>query len=166
MYIDHFLPVIDGEPKVLLFDVVPILYTGKNKYGNYIIGSSVDEDDDEGFERYFHIIVSRSDFRAYHEQKVSYLDLLKASPTIYVIDKFIRTGNQQIGILRFSDIPIEYVPTSQTYFPDSVFEPTFEYTTKIAGGVADDNLASAEDVSILQNATVQFFAKGLTPRSG
>ena len=153
--------MIIGEARVLLFDVVPILFTGKNKYGNYIIGSSVDEDYEKSFERYFHIIVSRSDFRAYHKQEISYLDLLKNSPTIYVLDKYDRTEKIKIGILTFSEIPKEYRPTSQTYFPESAYEPTYTYITKVSGGIADDNLASAEDVSNLQNSVVAFFQKGL-----
>ena len=158
---DRFLPLIDGEPRVLLFDVVPILFTGKNKYGNYNIGSSVDEHCENDVERYFHIIVSRSDFRDYHAQKISYLDLLKASPTIYLVDKYNETGEQKVSNLTFSEIPKEYVPTSQTYFPESAYEPTYVYITKLSGGIADDNLAYAEDVSKLQNSVVAFFHKGL-----
>lgn len=160
-FLDKNLPLIDGEMSVLLFDKLPILFTGKNKYENYIIGSSVDEDYENDFERYFHIIVTRSDFRDYYKRKISYLDLLKNSSVIYVIDKYAETDKQVIGTLLFSEIPKEYRPTSQTYFPESAYEPSYEYVTKIEGGIANDNLAVAEDVSILQNSTVAFFDKAL-----
>lgn len=80
--IDSDLPVIFENFKILHFDEEPILYTGLNKYGNRIIGSYIDVDEENKFERFLHSIISSKDYWDFINQQTSYLDLLKRTKEI------------------------------------------------------------------------------------
>lgn len=107
---------IVSEYDVLLFDQQPILFVGKNKDGRRIIGSSVDEDYSKSLERYFHIIVSDSDYDDFRAQKNTYRDLLAKSEPIYVIDYYKK--RIEIYLIKFADIPEGYIPTEQSFCPE------------------------------------------------
>lgn len=155
--IDPTTALIAGEPRILLFDVVPILYTGKNKYGTYVVGKSVDEDEQKGIERYFHLVLTNADYRRFNAGFVSYLDLLKEAERIFVIDKKTRSrrGKPKVGIVKFSDIPKEYLPTEYSFFPKALHEPSIRglhpdkyraQMVNICSGIADELIDTKEGV--------------------
>jgi hypothetical protein len=160
-YIDSKSALIDGEPKVLLFDGVPILFTGKNEYQQDVIGTSIRDHDDLNLERYFHIVVTPKDFRLFHAGLVNYLELLRRAEPIFVVEKSISSEKTRVGVTKFSEIPNEVLPTEYSFFPKELHEPTIEYSTKIAGGSADEHLAFPEDVSTIQNQITDFLSKSL-----
>ena len=115
--------LIEGEPNVVLFDGLPILFTGKNKLGNYIIGTSVRDDRKPSIERYFHVVTSPSEYRRFHAGFVSYLDLLREADPIYVVDRVGKSRKEQVGTIEFSDIPPQYLPTEHSYLPTHLHKP-------------------------------------------
>ncbi len=160
-FIDQYLPLLDGEPKVLLFDEVPILFTGKNKYGSFVIGKSVAEDYDKGIERYLHLVVTEDDYRNFNSGDVNYLELLKSAPQIFVVDKSVRTGKSKVGVIPFGKIPTQFLPTEHSFYPKALHEPSIEYPSAIKGGAAEDHLADSEDVSVIVHNLTNVLKKSL-----
>ena len=111
------LPLIWAEYEVLHFDQIPILYTGVNRYGNRVIGSSVDEDYQHATERYFHILISNDEYAAFRRREVTYRDLITTVKAIFVIDKSFSGENAAIYLLDHSDIPADYLPSGDSYCP-------------------------------------------------
>lgn len=160
-FLDPKIALIEGDPKVFVFDVVPILFTGRNKYRNHVIGKSVTEDEAKGLERYFHLVVTESEFRRFMTGFASYLDLLQEADRIYVVDKQVKSGITKVGLIPFGKIPKKFLPTQYSYFPRELHEPTIEYSTKLSGGSADDSLANPDDISLIQTEITKFLYKSL-----
>ncbi len=147
------VPLIASNYRILLGDEdIPILFTGTNRYATRIIGSSVDENYKEGVERYFHVLVDKTEYLLFQSRKVTYYELLKRANPIWVVDKLIKEGTHRIAQLSFADIPNGYMPAQDTLCPITAFEPTYKYSTSLIGGLADANHAIPEDVSDTQNS--------------
>lgn len=149
------LPIITGNHRVVLFDEVPILFTGTNDYGGYIVGSSIDEDYDAGKEWYFHSVVTRDEFLNYVRGKVTYRELLAQSECIYVLEK--RAGNERPAVyeIEFAEIPESYRPLDSSYYPSYKAEPSLAYETSLIGGIADRGRATPEDAGEAYGAVAQ-----------
>lgn len=155
------LPIITGNYHVVLFDEVPILFTGTNDYGGHIVGSSIDEDYEQEKEWYFHIVVTKEEFLNYTQGRVTYRDLLEQSDNIYVIEKDTAIGKQIVYELGLSDIPEDYRPLDSSYYPSYKATPTIVYEASLLGGIADRNRATPEDASENHNATTQLLRNAL-----
>jgi len=113
------LPIITNNFQVLHFDEFPILFIGENPYGNKILGSLVceDEDDDNLF-RYFQSIVKDEIYFQFIDKKISYLEVLENSSSIFVLDKDINNKIIAIFHISFSEIPKDYLPLPNSFCPD------------------------------------------------
>jgi hypothetical protein len=155
------LPIITGNYHVVLFDDVPILFTGTNSFGGYIIGSSIDEDYEQCKEWYLHIVVTKEEFLNYTQGKVTYRNLLERSDNIYVLEKQTDTEKQVIYEIELSDIPEDYRPLDSSYYPSYKASPTMVYEASLLGGIADRNRATPEDASDSHNATTRLLRNAL-----
>lgn len=146
------LPIIDSSSyKILHFDEMPILFIGKNKFGNQIIGSSVEEDYKLGIERYFHIIVTGEDFDQFTKRKISYCSLLKNAGSIFVVDKHVNDIDKfDIYTIGFEDIPTEYMPVDDSFCPETFLTSSNKYSARLKGKIADRNQADPESAGETQ----------------
>jgi len=143
---------IKSSYKTLHFDEVPVLFSGVNTYGNKIIGSHLEDDDDEKRSWFIHTIVTNQDFYSFLHRKKSYLDLLKDSNSIFLIEKTY--SNNLVGgySISFDHIPDDYRPLPNSYCPITQNKKSFAFSLALKGKLADANLAIAEEVSHIQNA--------------
>jgi hypothetical protein len=132
-------------------DESPILFSGTNRFGNTILGSSVDEDYSKGIERYFHAIVEGADYFHFLKRKVTYLELLRKAKPLFVLDKMVADNKYDIYGLTLADIPQGYVPAADTLCPETIYAPSFQYTAALQGGLADTHRALPKEVSQTQN---------------
>lgn len=113
------LPVITGNRRDILFEEVPILFTGTNDFGGFIVGSSIDEDYDQGIEWYFHVVVTKEKFLDYTGGNVAYRQLLETSPYVYVLEKYVNTSEEIYYQINFETVPDEYKPLPNSFFPSA-----------------------------------------------
>ena len=68
-----------GRPReveqLLHFDEFPILYIGTNKYGNKIIGSHLEEDDESKTILTLHTLLTNKEFYQFMTGRISYLEI-------------------------------------------------------------------------------------------
>ena len=127
--VDIDLPIIEDNFHVLHYDEEPILYTGTNKYGNRILGSSVEESDDSKLSRFFHVIVDSQTYFDFIKQKISYLTVLQNSRSFFVIDKAFDESHQDIYLLDIlKDVPADYYPSQDSLCPSNT--STLPYITR------------------------------------
>jgi len=150
--IDSDLPVIFENFKILHFDEEPILYTGLNKYGNRIIGSYIDVDEENKFERFLHSIISSKDYWDFINQQTSYLDLLKRTKDIFFIDKSFDSKFLNNYKISLENLPIEYKPLENSFCPKYKYTPTLNYTLSLKGKKANQHLAEPKELSEIQNS--------------
>lgn len=151
-------PIIVDNYRELLFDEIPILFTGTNWKTNTVIGSSVDEDYEVGIERYFHITTDTSDYFSFLQRKVTYRSLLEKAKPIYVVDKAIADDRQVIYQIGFENIPDAYKPREKSYCPKVATVPSSSYSVSLEGGLADLNSAYPEIVGKTQNKVAKLIA--------
>ncbi len=132
------LPVITQNYEVLHFDEFPILFFGTNDYGNKIIGSLVCEDEgNEDRIRYFHCITSNKNFSNFINREISYLEVLKKSSSIFVLDKDLNDRILGIYFIDFDEIPEDYLPHQSSLCPDLKFKLGFKFSIALLGALAD-----------------------------
>lgn len=141
---------------VLHFDDFPILYIGTNKYGNKIIGSHLEEDDDTKTILTLHTILTNKEFHQFMNGKISYLDILKQSSSLSLVQKDFKFKIQKAYDIDYSSIPVEYLPTSESYCPLTVKAHSLAFSISLKGKLADLNKAIADEVSKIQNGFTEF----------
>lgn len=142
--------------KVLHFDEFPILYIGTNKFNNKIIGSHLEEDDDNQSIYTLHTILTNKQYHQFVNRKISYLNLLQNSNSITIVKKDFSFKIQKSYDIKFSDIPDDYRPTQESYCPELVKSHSYQFCISLQGKLADLNKAVAEEVSIIQNGFTDF----------
>lgn len=150
-----------GDVRILLFDEVPVLFTGKNFTNSFLIGSNLEIDYNKGIERYLHSVVTPEDFRLFQSGHISYLEVLHRTEQIFVIDRYAKSGKEKIAVISFSQIPQDLLPSTDSFFPRELHEPTLAYSTKLEGGPAEDHLAYPSDVNLINNNIADALGKAL-----
>ena len=146
------LPVITANYQVLHFDEEPILFTGTNEYGNRIIGSLVDVNDDEMLSWYFHIIVDPRTYADFRKKKISYLEVMRESNPIYIVERRFDGTISKVCFLSFDAIPENHRPMKDSYCPELSGKSTLSYTIRLRGLTADTNSAFPKDIAAMQTA--------------
>jgi len=145
-------PIITDNYELVLFDDAPILYTGTNAYGNYIIGSSIDEEQDREWR--FHLMVTEEEFFSFSQRRKSYRSLMEQSDSVFVMEFYPDSDTWWTYPLDFYDIPVDYRPLETSYYPLYKMKASFRYKAAMIGGIADRHLANPQEVS----GTVKAFA--------
>ena len=158
---NYEFPLIADNFRALLFNELPILFTGVNSLGDFIIGSSVDEDYEAGFERYFHIVVTEGDYSNYFGRKITYRQLLDQAKPVYVIDKYYEPEVSKIYHYSFDEIPSEYKPAIDSFCPESAYSPSLIYSVPIYGGIANYHHAYPKDFGSAVNNIAALLETGL-----
>ncbi len=145
-------PLITANYHVLHFDEEPILFAGTNDYGNRIIASLVDVNDDEQLSWYFHVIVNPNTYAKFRKRGISYLEVLKECGPIYIVEKRFDGTVSKISLCSMEDIPEDHLPMEDSYCPEEHGKPTLSYTIKLHGLDADENSAFPRDIAAMQMA--------------
>ncbi|MBF0591334.1 MAG: hypothetical protein HQL02_04525 [Nitrospirae bacterium] len=149
---DSDLPLIEHNYQTLLFDNEPILYTGTNKHGNRILGSSVDECYKKKVERYFHTIIDPKTYNDFLRRKITYLSIMQKAKDIFVIDQSFDGDTIQTYIINIDDIPKDYLPSEKSFCPNQEIHPSLSFALKLKGELADLHLAVPKQLGIIQNS--------------
>ncbi len=116
---------IQSDYTVLHFDEFPILFSGKNRFGERIIGSLVCEQQEEGALEYFHSFVAAEDFDAFIHQKLTYLDLMKKALRIFHLKTSYQGEILVCKQLAFNKIPSGYLPSKRSFCPMPAVVPAY-----------------------------------------
>ena len=103
---DMVAPFIVSDHKVLHYDESPILFTGRNDFGNWVIGSSVEIDPVTKVERLFYSIINDRMHEDFLSGKISYLQLLEKSAPVFVVDELPDKKIEKYYTLEFWEIPL------------------------------------------------------------
>ncbi len=150
-----FIEIV-GNYKVLHFDDFPILFIGTNKFGNKILGSHLEEDDDNRQLFTLHTILTNKEYYDFINEKKSYLNILKESNSICVVVKSFNFKINNAYDVSFPNLPDEYLPLEESYCPKLVKNHSLTYSIRLKGKLADMNKAIANEVSQIQNGFSDF----------
>lgn len=152
---NDLVEIVDNY-KVLHFDDFPILFIGTNKFGNKIIGSHLEEDDDNLRIYTLHTILTDKEYYHFLNGKISYLEILKESTSISLVEKDFNFKILKAFDFDFNSIPTDYLPLESSFCPKIVKEQSLEYAISLKGKLADVNKADTEQVSKIQNGFAEF----------
>lgn len=155
------LTIISSSFKVLHFDDFPILFLGVNRFGNKILGSHLEEDDDSKTILTIHTILSNKEYYDFINKKKSYKQILQETSTKYLVEKSFGGKALAAYNLEFENIPEEYQPLENSYCPNYKKSFSFSYSLGLKGKVADLNRAIADEVSNIQTAFSDFLENRL-----
>ncbi len=152
--------------KILHFDEFPILFIGTNKYGNKIIGSHLEEDDTSKTILTLHTILTNKEYHQFMNQQKSYLEILKNSNSVSIVDKDYKFKIRRAYDIDFNSIPKDYLPTQESFCPSTVKSHSLEFSISLKGKLADLNKAVADEVSKIQNGFTEFLEERLKSLKG
>jgi hypothetical protein len=157
------IPVITDEYEVLHHDGMPILFTGVNRYTNRIVGSFVEEDDDKGIERFFHVMVSPSNFTRFLNRDMTYRALMEESGLVHVIDRKFDGEEERVHLLRTGQIPASYLPTEDSFCPARRRGSSFDYVPRLQGALANRHVADPKVLSRILESGAEFLKTPFLP---
>lgn len=160
--IESNMPIIVNNYKDLLFDEMPILYIGTNKYGNRIIGSLIAEDYQNKFSRFLHTVIDLDTYYKFVSKSITYLEIITTCNDRYIVDETFN-GEKFIFSIRFEDIPSEYLPLEDSYCPDIEHVFSFNYGASLTGKLADEHKAEVNDVNSIQTKLETILNSTLSP---
>ncbi len=148
------LPVIKSEYHVLHFDDEPILYSGKNRYGDIVLGSSVDEDYEGRIERHYCVPVDLATYSSFINGNISYYDILCQSKSIFVVDSDFDGKSFRTYLLPLADIPSDYLPMPDSFCPPQPVSESLALSlyASLKGKLADQHKAVPSELSRIQQA--------------
>lgn len=133
-----------------------MLYTGTNIYGNRILGSIVFEDDDNGFLRFIHAILTDKQYYGFLNKELTLLNVLQNVENFFLVD-FNYTGEEiNHALVSLEEIPAEFRPLENSFCPPFVFEPTLTFAASLKGNDADAHKALPEDLNNINTKFSQF----------
>lgn len=146
------LPVITSNYTILHFDEYPILFTGSNKYGNKVIGSFCDEDDDKDLLTYFTIIVTEKDYSDFYKKKITYRDLILKTKEVFVLEKNFNNTIINSSLVPLQEIPLDYIPLENSYIPEKyVIAESLNYSFSLKGKLADLHRGIVDDINSINS---------------
>jgi hypothetical protein len=105
---------------VLHFDEWDILFTGKNAYDEWIVGSLAYDDDENNVLHHYYLIVSEKSLTRFLKTDISYRTLFQEATTIF---KTLRDINENLIEepleLTFEDISKKSLPSEKGYCPET-----------------------------------------------
>lgn len=146
------LPLITDNYLELLSDENPILYTGTNKYGNRILGTIVEDDDENEILRYFHIIIDNKSYYDFINRSQTLLSIMKGQNIVYVIDKKYNNEIADHNIISYNEIPSDYLPLENSYCPTFAVPFSLNYGISLKGKKSDLHKAEVNEVNNVQTS--------------
>lgn len=98
----------------LLKDDIDIVFHGNNEHFDTIIGSIMEDDDENKVTKHVHSIVTLTVLSDFTSGKISYLDVLKKASSIYLVETKY-SGEQTVTESKFEDFPKDYLPSEDSY---------------------------------------------------
>ncbi|WP_423148626.1 hypothetical protein [Rubrolithibacter danxiaensis] len=156
------LPVITDNYKVLHFDEYPILFSGTNRFGNKLLGSLAYEDVDNDVFRYFVIIVDDKQNSSFFNKSVSYLQLIKESQEMFIIDKDINDKVLAMYNVPLDIVPPDYLPLQNSFIPaKNVVSKSLSFSFSLKGKLADMHKALVNDVNSVNNRIYSYLNESI-----
>jgi hypothetical protein len=149
------IDIVDNY-RILHFDEFPILYLGTNKFGNKILGSHLDESDEQRKIFCLHTILTNKQYTKFLSGRVSYQSILNESNTTFFVVKDYNSIIQDAFEYSFNLIPNDYIPLEDSFCPSTYRAHSLIFTLSLKGKLADLNKAITEEVSKMQNGFTEF----------
>lgn len=146
------------ENKIILFSdgENDMIYSGTNVYGNRILGVIIGEDDEDGFLRYFHLLISDKQYYDFLYQRISLLQLIKTIESFFVIDFDYNYNELVYSLYSIDDFPNEFLPLENSLCPEFIKEPSFDYVISLKGKTSDIHLISPNDLNEVNTKFSEF----------
>lgn len=148
--VNSSIPLITKGYKVLIEDDEDILFTGNNDFDNRIIGSIIEDNEEEKTLSYINVVVDTNTYIKFIKQKLSYREILDKSENIFIVEKNYQREVTGIYSIKKKDIPTEYLPFEDSYCPEMDEKYSLEYIIRLKGLLSDEHKAVVEDLTHIQ----------------
>ncbi len=78
------------------------------------------------------------------------------SSSLSLVQKDFKFKIQKAFDIDFDSLPVEYLPTSESYFPSTVKAHSLAFSISLNGKLTDLNKAIADEVSKIKNGFTEF----------
>lgn len=138
-----------------------ILYTGTNPYGNRLLCCIMFDDDESEFLRYSNILVTETQYSDFLNKAISLKQIFDTNGSFIAVDYDYALTELDYNVVGISEIPDGFLPLENSFCPDFIYEPSFNYSVSMQGGTADEhkvpvkalNSVSSSFSGFLQSAT-------------
>lgn len=124
-----------------------LIFTGTNQYSNRLLCCIMFEDDEEGYIRYIHVLVSEEQYSRFINKKITFRNILDTNKSLFLVDVDYSMNEIDNNLVTIDEIPESYKPLENSYCPDFIYDTTFEYSLSMIGGLADLHKTKANELS-------------------
>jgi len=137
-------PLFAGSTTDIIYIDEPLLTLGKNRLGLPVISMLVDEEGNT--KQYVSAVLQDSDISNYFLKKSSLYSLMKEQSILYMLNFDISEKKHQIYEVEPKDIPDEYYPEEDSFYPYSkTLSFSSSFKLEIHGGTANRHLVLPQD---------------------
>ncbi len=108
--------LITQELEILEYDDFPYFYVGKNIFGNFVVGSLADYDEDSGKKLFLHLIADEGVLLNHFKGNISYLSVMRKAKFIYEVQEDISGQEKNVKPIVFSEIPDDILPENTSFY--------------------------------------------------
>ncbi|MCC9074458.1 hypothetical protein LNQ49_22980 [Flavobacterium sp. F-65] len=139
-----------------------IIFTGTNLYANRLLCCIMFEDDEIGFLRYLHVLTTEEQYSEFINKKISFRNILDINQSAFLVDVDYNMIEIDSNIVSIDEIPSDFLPLSNSFCPEFIFEPSFTYSLSMVGGLADTHKTKAHELSNVSTHFSDFLKSSTT----
>jgi hypothetical protein len=98
----------------------PMLMIGKNSFGDYFSASFLEEDDELGKLKYFHVFAEDELLLDLLKGNISYLEVMRGAKEIFLVEKSYNYKIIKFEQVLFSELTKDMLPLKSSFFPKSI----------------------------------------------
>lgn len=150
--------------KVVLFNDGDndVLFTGTNLYANRLLCCIMFENDEIGFLRYLHVLITEEQYSEFINKKISFRHILDVNESAFLVDVDYNMNEIDTNVVSIDDIPNDFLPLANSFCPEFIFEPSFSYSLSMVGGLADVHKTKASELSNVSTNFSDFLKSSTT----
>ena len=97
-----------------------MLILGKNVLDDYLIASFLEEDEELGQLKYFHVLADEAILLAFLKGDIPYLDVMKKANAIFLVTKSYNYTVLNVEKIAFADLFKDMLPLKSSFFPKTI----------------------------------------------
>ena len=97
-----------------------MLMLGKNAFGDYLVVSFLQENEEFGQLNYFHVLANEAILLAFLKGDVAYLDVMKKADAIFLVRKSYNYTILNVEKIVFADLSKDMLPLKSSFFPKTI----------------------------------------------
>ena len=108
--------------RIVHYGEFPMSHYGYTSDDKLLLSYLIDSDDKNDTDQFIEMVIDEKILKDFFDKKISYLDILKTTKAIYIVNICSRKESFEAYEINLDDIPEYYMPPSNSFCPDLIYK--------------------------------------------